>query len=350
VSEPATELARRQHGDALSTILGTGDTRSALAQVEKNVRDIIEVCRNRGFITTFEQKDKRGNVVKTSEFYGVPAWQLLGMTYGVTAIVEWVKPIDGGYHARATAQTREGSIVGGAEALCLRKEPGKQYKSDHDLAAMAQARAQRNALRGALGAALVLAGFDFPDPEGAATNPQVGILHQLERELGWTHDVGHTEAGVDSYKDLTREQAAELIDRWQQLVNVDVETGEILDGPDGAAPIGERSPSGTTSTGSGSSLPESDSTSTTEPVEDFPQQAEADNPYGEGGAAPQPAREPEPYPGDELPATQDQWAIAARHKVSSAAVLRAVRAKHPDVLSGSAITKGQMAEALGSLL
>lgn len=218
MSEPAHELAVREHGDALSTILGTGDTRSALAQVERNVRDIIEVCRERGFVTQYEQVNKKTGETKTSDFYGVPAWQLLGMTYGVSPIIEWVKPIDGGFHARAVAQTRDGSIVGAAEALCLRKEPGKQYKSDHDIAAMAQSRAQRNALRSALGAALVLAGFDFPDPESPATNPQIGMLHQLERELGWTHEEGHTCAGVDSYKDLTREQAAEVIDHWQQLV------------------------------------------------------------------------------------------------------------------------------------
>jgi len=75
----------------------------------------------------------------------------------------------------------------------------------------------RNALRSCLGAALVLAGFDFADPEGPATNEQVGLLHQLEREIGMSHDEGHAMANVDSYKQLNREDASTLIDRWTAM-------------------------------------------------------------------------------------------------------------------------------------
>jgi hypothetical protein len=217
VSESA-ELARREQGDALSTILGTGDTRAALGVLERNIRDIIEVARERGFVTHFRDVNKKTGEVRESDFYGFPTWQLLGMTYGVTPIVDILEPIDGGWKAHAVAQTRDGNVVGAAFGLCLRKEPGKQYKSDHDLAAMAQTRAMRNALRSALGAALVLAGFDFPDPDAPATNEQVGLLHQLEREIGWTHEQGHIEAGdVGSYKELTREEASTYIDRWTQI-------------------------------------------------------------------------------------------------------------------------------------
>ena len=217
MSESA-ELARREQGDALSTILGTGDTRAALAVLERNIRDIIEVARERGFVTHFRDVNKKTGEVRESDFYGFPTWQLLGMTYGVTPLVDVLEPIDGGWKAHAVASTRDGQVVGGAFGLCLRKEPGKQYKSDHDLAAMAQTRAQRNALRGALGAALVLAGFDFPDPEAPATNEQIGLLHQLEREIGWTHEQGHVEAGdVSSYKELTREEASVYIDRWTEI-------------------------------------------------------------------------------------------------------------------------------------
>ncbi len=218
MSESHAIERRRAEGDALSTILGTGDTRAALAQVEANVRAIIEVARERGFITHFRQENRRTGEVRESDFYGLPAWQLLGMTYGVTPVVVSLEPIDGGYKAYAEARTRDGAVVGADFGLAHRKEPGKERKTDHDLAAMASARAKRNALRSALGAALVLAGFDFPDPDAPATREQVGMLHQLERDLGWTHDQGHAEAGVASYKDLTREQASELIDRWQALL------------------------------------------------------------------------------------------------------------------------------------
>jgi hypothetical protein len=203
------EIVRREeYADALSQILGTGDTRSALAQVERNVKDVIEVCRDRGFVQRYG--DSR------HEFFGLPAWQLLAMTYGLVPFVEWTRPIDNGWEARAVVRTRDGSEVGAAEAMCTRTEPNRKNAKDHDLRAMAQTRANRNALRSCLGAALVLAGFDFPDPDAPATTEQVGLLHQLERAQGFSHDRGHELAGVGSYRDLTREQAATLIDTWSE--------------------------------------------------------------------------------------------------------------------------------------
>jgi hypothetical protein len=202
------DLARRE-GDALSQIVGTGDTRAALEQLERNVKDIIDVARERGFVRQYGDSPH--------EFYGMPAWQLLGMTYGLVPFVEWTKPVDNGWEARAVVKTRDGAEVSAAEAMCTRTEGNRRNAPDHTLRAMAQTRAQRNALRGALGAALVLAGFDFADPDAPASRDQVGVLHQLERELGWDHDNGHEVAGVESYKDLSREDASELIDQWTKL-------------------------------------------------------------------------------------------------------------------------------------
>jgi len=320
----STEIVRREeHGDALSTILGTGDTRSALAQVERNVKDIIDVCRDRGFITTFNREGK------VSEFYGFPAWQLLSMTYGVTPIVEWTKPVDGGYMARAVAQTRDGTIVGAAEALCLRKEPKKQSSTDHTLMALAQTRAQRNALRSAFGAALVLAGFDFPDPQAPATNPQVGMLHQFERDLGWTHDEGHAEAGVDSYKDLTREQAAEVIDRWQAIKDARPES-RYLPAPAGASPSGGAPPGEQSEEPLESTDPSADSGDPDQIYEE----AEVDGPEV-----------------DE-PATAEQWKVATKHNLKSATVLRTARELFPnaEITSTARLTKRQLAAAIEALL
>ena len=208
MSEPAA-IERRDPGDALSQIIGTGDTRAMLEQVEANVRDIIEVARDRGFVRRYGEGQH--------EFFGLPAWQLLGMTYGVTPFVEWSRPIDNGWEARAVVRTRDGQEIAAAEAMCVRTEPNRRNAPDHTLRAMAQTRANRNALRSCMGAALVLAGFDFADPEAPATKGQIGILHQLERDLGWSHDEAHDLAGVDSFKDLNRETAAELIDAWSTL-------------------------------------------------------------------------------------------------------------------------------------
>ena len=204
--EPAADLARRSP-DALDKIVGTGDTRAMLEQVERNVRDVIDIARDRRFVSRFNDRD----------FFHFPAWQLLAMTYGLVPFVEWSKPVDGGWEARAVVRTRDGDVVAAAEAMCTRKESSRRNADDHTLRAMAQTRAMRNALRSCLGAALVMAGFDFADPEGPATNEQVGLLHQLEREIGFDHDEGHALANVASYKDLNREDASTLIDRWTAM-------------------------------------------------------------------------------------------------------------------------------------
>jgi hypothetical protein len=206
MSEPAADLARRTP-DALDKIVGTGDTRAMLTELERNVRDVIAIARDRGFVTRFNNRD----------FFGFPAWSLLALTYGLVPFVEWTRPVDGGWEARAVVRTREGDVVAAAEAMCTRKEQSRRSADDHTLRAMAQTRAMRNALRSCLGAALVMAGFDFADPEGPATNEQVGLLHQLEREIGMSHDEGHALAKVDSYKQLNREDASTLIDRWTAM-------------------------------------------------------------------------------------------------------------------------------------
>ena len=202
MSDAPTSIERRD--DALSKIVGTGNTRAMLEEVERNVRDVIDIARDRGFVTRFNNRD----------FFGFPAWSLLALTYGLVPFVEWTRPIDGGWEARAVVRTRDGDVVSSAEAMCTRQEAPRQRADDHTLRAMAQTRAMRNALRACLGAALVMAGFDFADPAAPATNEQVGMLHQLERELGMTHAEGHAEANVTTYKELSREDASVIIDRW----------------------------------------------------------------------------------------------------------------------------------------
>ena len=205
VSDPVA--IERRSPDALDRIVGTGNTRAMLAELERNVRDVIDIARDRGFVTRFNNRD----------FFGFPAWSLLALTYGLVPFVEWTRPVDGGWEARAVVRTREGDVVAAAEAMCTRKESSRRTADDHTLRAMAQTRAMRNALRSCLGAALVMAGFDFADPEAPATNEQVGLLHQLEREIGMSHDEGHATANVESYKQLNREDASTLIDRWTAI-------------------------------------------------------------------------------------------------------------------------------------
>jgi hypothetical protein len=271
------------------------------------VRDVIAIARDRGFVTRFNNRD----------FFGFPAWSLLAMTYGLVPFVEWTKPVDGGWEARAIVRTRDGDVVGSAEAMCTRKEQPRRNADDHTLRAMAQTRAMRNALRSCLGAALVMAGFDFADPEGPATNEQVGLLHQLEREIGMSHDEGHATANVDSYKQLNREDASTLIDRWTAIRDELRGGGAETSPPSGHADAASRpDPSDAVSTSlSGVGTEESPATEQTVS-------------FGEG--------EPDaPVVGDSSPASDAAWNRAPKDMTLSGAVKLAGKLRQENRITGN---------------
>ena len=324
-----TELARREERrPAIEQVLGTGDIRLMVEQARENVNVAIQIARDRGFVTDYDLKDREGNVVAQRAFFHLPTWQLLAQAWGLTAFTEGepeeIKP--GTWRAAAVTQVIEdGRVVGRAVAFCSRAEPGKKFKTDHELAATAQSRAMRNAIRSTLGSLLIAAGVDFPDPDAPATKEQVGMLHQLERELGWTHEQGHQEAGVSSYKQLTREQASELIDRWQQLRAQQGGVGDMaVSGA--AAETGE---------------PE-------RPPVDVPPAETETLAYGEGAAAP--AEAGGTSPSDDAPATPEQWARALRlfGGRKGAVVGAYCRLFGFSVAKAEEITKGEMAQVIAA--
>jgi hypothetical protein len=308
MTEPAADLARRTP-DALDKIVGTGDTRAMLTELERNVRDVIDIARDRGFVTRFNNRD----------FFGFPAWSLLALTYGLVPFVEWTKPVDGGWEARAVVRTREGDVVAAAEAMCTRKEQSRRSADDHTLRAMAQTRAMRNALRSCLGAALVMAGFDFADPEGPATNEQVGLLHQLEREIGMSHDEGHAMAKVDSYKQLNREDASTLIDRWTAMRD-ELRGG----GAETPPPSNTTRANGPRPGSSDASEGLSASTSAASDTEGSPATEQTVS-FGEG--------EPDaPEAGDSSPASDEAWSRAPKDMSLSGAVKLAVKLRAANLI------------------
>jgi hypothetical protein len=220
MSEPGKALERRGAADL---ILAGGDMPALIEATKRNVEAAIQFAREREFVSEFPI-ERKGKVIGTRLFFHHPTWQLLGQSFGITAITAGdpveVKP--GTWQARGEAYpvgaSRDTQPIGAAVALCSRSEPGKKYKSDHDLAATAQTRAQRNALRSALGAILIAAGFEIADPEGPATKEQVGLLWQLARELELDENAAHEQAGAEHFRDLNREQASDLIERWKSEV------------------------------------------------------------------------------------------------------------------------------------
>ena len=234
MSSSQIEPAAIATSGALAQIVGTGSVRGGLQRIEENVRDVIDVCRERGFVQRYGGD---------REFFGLPAWQLLGMAYGLLPFVESTARVDDGWEARAVVRTVEGVDVGAAEAMCTRAEPNRRKASDHDLRAMAQTRAQRNALRSVLGSALVLAGFDFADPDAPATRDQVKAVWTLAGLLGYERDEAHERAGVSSMLQLTREQASELIANWGTAAPAAAAAGEADRAATASASPATREPS-----------------------------------------------------------------------------------------------------------
>jgi hypothetical protein len=215
------ELAERDQRtpSTLARVFGTGDMAAMIEATKSNVNAAIEFAEEREFVTRYPVQ-RNGRTVGERLWFHHPTWQLLGMSFGVTAYTEGepseIKP--GVWQAAAVAASVEtGQVIGRSVGMASKTEPGKGKMSEHTLAAQAQARAQRNALRSCLGAALIAAGFEVADPEGPATKEQLAVLHILEREIGWSADEAHADAGVTSYTKLTRDQASDVIERWTAI-------------------------------------------------------------------------------------------------------------------------------------
>ena len=155
-----------------------------------------------------------------NEFLHIEAWQFLSSMLGMTVVGVDSRPLADGSGWEATAELRHvatGRVIGRRDAMCQKTERGREKNPPNTLRQMAQLRAARVAARSVLGFVPKIGGFEITDPEGPATNEQVGLLHQLEREIGMSHDEGHALAKVDSYKHLNREDASTLIDRWTAM-------------------------------------------------------------------------------------------------------------------------------------
>ncbi len=117
---------------------------------------------------------KQGLVSKISgkEYPRCEAWTLLGTMLGVFPVTVWTKQVEGGWEARVEARTRDGAIIGAAEAQCLRGEKNWANRDDFALRSMAQTRATAKCLRMPLGFVMTLAGFEAtPAEEMASDHP-----------------------------------------------------------------------------------------------------------------------------------------------------------------------------------
>lgn len=110
--------------------------------------------------------------ISGKEYPKCEAWTLLGTMLGVFPVCCWSKPVEGGWEARVEARTKDGAIVGAAEAQCLRSESNWKNRDDFALRSMAQTRATAKCLRMPLGFVMTLAGYEpTPAEEMVAETP-----------------------------------------------------------------------------------------------------------------------------------------------------------------------------------
>jgi len=134
---------------------------NAVAVVEKAgavASALKDVVRKQGLISKISGK----------EYPRCEAWTLLGTMLGIFPVLQWTRKLDDGWEARVEAKTRDGAIVGAAEAQCLRGEKNWSNRDDFALRSMAQTRATAKALRMPLGFVMTLAGYEATPAEEMA--------------------------------------------------------------------------------------------------------------------------------------------------------------------------------------
>jgi hypothetical protein len=115
------------------------------------------------------RKQKLATSISGREYVRVEGWTLLGSMLGVFPYCVWTRKLDDGWEARVEARTRDGSVIGSAEAQCLYAEKTWKSRDDYALRSMAQTRATSKALRQPLGFVMTLAGFDATPAEEMPT-------------------------------------------------------------------------------------------------------------------------------------------------------------------------------------
>ncbi len=150
-----------------ATLFGTDDPGAVVAAATAAAKPLAEVVdRQRLYATISGRKHVR-----------VEGWSLLGSMLGVFPVTVWTRKLDNGWEARVEARTKNGEIVGAAEAQCDRSERMWANRDEYALRSMAQTRATSKALRQPLGFVMTLAGFDATPaeemPREAAHQPDI---------------------------------------------------------------------------------------------------------------------------------------------------------------------------------
>lgn len=150
------------------TLYGTEDPTSIVESAVKQAEVLKGVLVDKGLTSKISGR----------EHVRIEGWTLLGTFLGVFPVEVFTRPIPTdwrdrgmekpeGYEAQVEARTRDGSVVGAANARCLFSEQNWSGRPDFALASMAQTRAASKALRLPLGFIVALAGYEVTPYEEA---------------------------------------------------------------------------------------------------------------------------------------------------------------------------------------
>lgn len=144
-------------------LFGAQEPDAVISKAEAVARALKAVIVKQGLVSNVQGK----------EYPRCEAWTLLGTMLGVFPVLTWTKPVEGGWEARVEAKTRDGAVIGAAEAQCLRSERNWSNRDDFALRSMAQTRATAKCLRMPLGFVMSLTGCEVtPAEEMVADHPQ----------------------------------------------------------------------------------------------------------------------------------------------------------------------------------
>lgn len=158
-----------------TNLLGITEPDAYLEHVQRIANQLVQIVDQQQLYT----------MIGGSKHIEVKAWTYLGSMLGVFASIvdepSFVKGREGsggGWKATAEARTLGGALVGRATALCMRDERNWRDADEHDVMAMAQTRAIRNALRHPLGFIVQMAGFEIPEdkPRSSEANARFHAL------------------------------------------------------------------------------------------------------------------------------------------------------------------------------
>jgi len=157
-------------------------------------------------------------------------WQTIGRFFGYTVGTDWTHKIENGYEARALLYNREGMIIGGAEAACLRDEKQWLYKPEFQLRSMAQTRAMSKALRSNFGSVAVLAGLEATPAEEMSSD---AILEPFPGQTAYNNATPAPKTpvrGSDGLKTVIKDPSAPATNKQKQLIEKLCNDLEATDG------------------------------------------------------------------------------------------------------------------------